>query len=150
MGSGWMGGSQLVAIGEPTAAGRDRQGADRPLCVPGQPGRRLCLRPGNSGERQFGDVLSATHRSGGASLQIRQSERIRRGTVAGMWRTMVACAISLTVCLLCPGLGVRAQSPPAVVTFRSLTGTEAGTVLGRGVIDSEGVDVGPLVDVLVD
>lgn len=52
--------------------------------------------------------------------------------------------------LLCANLGARAQQQPPTVVSRPFSDTEAGIILGRGVVDSEGEDVGPLVDVMVD
>ena len=54
------------------------------------------------------------------------------------------CAL-IVVC--CVAYGAVAQQ---AVTTRTLTSTEAGTILGRSVFDSAGEDVGPLVDVVVD
>src|SRR5271165_5776911 len=56
----------------------------------------------------------------------------------------------LAALLSWPYLDATAQQQPPDLVSRSLAATAAGIVLGRGVVDSEGEDVGPLVDVLVD
>lgn len=43
-----------------------------------------------------------------------------------------------------------AQDLPPGVTAHSWGGSDAGTILGRSVLDSEGTDVGALTDILVD
>jgi hypothetical protein len=75
-------------------------------------------------------------------LQHRQPERSAHLLIVG--------AISLALTLVSPCSGSHAQSERPEVVSRSLAGTEASTILGRGVVDSTGDDVGPLVDVLVD
>ncbi len=52
--------------------------------------------------------------------------------------------------LLFLGFPVRGQQNEPPVASRSLSTTENGTILGREVFDSDGADVGLLVDVVVD
>jgi hypothetical protein len=71
--------------------------------------------------------------------------------VSGPGRLLAMCAVLLAASPLgFPADEARAQPIAPAVTSRSLSGGEAGTILGRGVVDSAGEDVGPLVDVLVD
>ena len=70
--------------------------------------------------------------------------------VSGTAGPLVARAVLLAAALLWPNLEARAQQAPPLVTPRTVPGTAVGTILGRGVVDSAGEDVGPLVDVLVD
>jgi sporulation protein YlmC with PRC-barrel domain len=56
----------------------------------------------------------------------------------------------IAAALLCLIANARAQQDPPSVPTRSYSVTEAGTILGRTVFDFAGVDVGELVDVVVD
>jgi hypothetical protein len=63
--------------------------------------------------------------------------------------TTFLTAVLLTL-LAGPGHFARAQDLPPGMATRAYGGTEAGTMLGRGVLDSEDTDVGALTDILVD
>jgi hypothetical protein len=67
-------------------------------------------------------------------------------TKAG-FRLGSAVAFLFAIGLSCITLVAYAQQP---VASHELSGTEAGTILGRSVLDSDGADIGLLVDVVVD
>jgi sporulation protein YlmC with PRC-barrel domain len=65
-------------------------------------------------------------------------------------RNREAFAAAFVMCLLWPVLAGIAQNSQPTLTTRTYGSTEAGTILGRSVIDTEGTDVGSLVDIVVD
>ena len=75
---------------------------------------------------------------------------IAQGLRGRSYRIRFGFAALLTAAVFCPNARTVAQDAPPTVATRSFGGPVAGTILGRSVLDSEGTDVGALVDVVVD